>query len=36
MTFRVESLEGQRINRLVVTMQPWERPRADDGDEDAA
>jgi|tagenome__1003787_1003787.scaffolds.fasta_scaffold20918530_1 putative hemolysin len=37
--FRVESIEGQRIDRLTVTFQPWHRrngtPAADDADDDA-
>ncbi len=33
--FRVESLEGQRIDRLTVTFQPWER-REQRADDDAA
>jgi putative hemolysin len=34
--FKVESVEGQRIDRLVVTVQPWRRPEQRDEDNDAA
>jgi putative hemolysin len=34
LVFRVDSVEGQRIDRLTVTFMPWQRPQADD--EDAA
>jgi putative hemolysin len=34
--FKVESVEGQRIDRLVVTFQPWRRPEQRDEDNDAA
>jgi putative hemolysin len=30
--FRVEALEGQRIDRLTVTFQPWERPQREEDD----
>jgi CBS domain containing-hemolysin-like protein len=30
--FQVDSVEGQRIDRLTVTFQPWRRPQpAEDG-----
>jgi CBS domain containing-hemolysin-like protein len=32
--FRVDSVEGQRIDRLVVTFQPWHR-HGGEGDEPA-
>jgi putative hemolysin len=37
-TFRVDSVEGQRIDRLTVTFQPWhqrEQPGADDTEQTA-
>jgi putative hemolysin len=34
--FKVESVEGQRIDRLVVTFQPWRRPEQREEDDDAA
>jgi putative hemolysin len=34
--FKVESVEGQRIDRLVVTFQPWRRPEQREEDNDAA
>jgi putative hemolysin len=34
--FKVESVEGQRIDRLDVTFQPWRRPEQRDEDNDAA
>jgi CBS domain containing-hemolysin-like protein len=34
--FRVEVLEGQRIDRLTVTFQPWQRPELERDDDDAA
>ncbi|HET7646922.1 MAG TPA: hemolysin family protein [Gaiellaceae bacterium] len=34
--FRVEALEGQRIDRLTVTFQPWQRPELERDDDDAA
>jgi putative hemolysin len=36
LTFRVEAVEGQRIDRLLVTFQPWERRRGDADDVDSA
>jgi putative hemolysin len=30
--FRVEQIEGQRIDRLTVTFQPWRRPEREDDD----
>jgi putative hemolysin len=35
MVFRVDSVEGQRIDRLTVTFQPWQR-RVEAGDDAAA
>jgi putative hemolysin len=35
-TFRVDSVEGQRIDRLTVTFKPWQRPRREDDAGDAA
>ena len=34
--FRVEALEGQRIDRLTVTFQPWQRPELERDDDAAA
>jgi len=34
--FKVDSVEGQRIDRLVVTFQPWRRPEQREEDDDAA
>jgi putative hemolysin len=34
--FRVEAIEGQRIDRLTVTFQPWQRPERERDDDDAA
>jgi putative hemolysin len=34
--FRVEVLEGQRIDRLTVTFQPWQRPELERDDDAAA
>jgi putative hemolysin len=35
--FKVDSVEGQRIDRLLVTFQPWRRPeRQEEGDDAAA
>jgi putative hemolysin len=36
MVFRVDSVEGQRIDRLTVTFQPWERPEQREDDDAAA
>jgi hypothetical protein len=30
--FRVDSVEGQRIDRLTVTFREWERPEREDDD----
>ncbi|MGZ4292449.1 MAG: hemolysin family protein [Gaiellaceae bacterium] len=32
LVFRVDSVEGQRIDRLTVTFQPWHRPEREDDD----
>lgn len=34
MVFRVDSVEGQRIHRLTVTFQPWDRSAAEASDDD--
>jgi putative hemolysin len=34
--FKVDSVEGQRIDRLLVTFQPWRRPEQREEDDDAA
>jgi putative hemolysin len=34
--FRVDAVEGQRIDRLVVTFQPWRRSEPQEGDDEAA
>jgi putative hemolysin len=34
--FRVDAVEGQRIDRLVVTFQPWRRAEPQEGDDEAA
>jgi putative hemolysin len=34
LAFRVDSVEGQRIDRLTVTFKPWERQKAPDGGTD--
>jgi CBS domain containing-hemolysin-like protein len=34
--FRVDSVEGQRIDRLMVTFQPWRRPEQQEDDDAAA
>jgi putative hemolysin len=34
--FRVDSVEGQRIDRLQVTFQPWRRPEQQEDDDAAA
>ena len=34
--FKVDAVEGQRIDRLVVTFQPWRRPEQQEEDDDAA
>jgi CBS domain containing-hemolysin-like protein len=35
--FKVDAVEGQRIDRLVVTFQPWRRPeQQQEEDDDAA
>jgi CBS domain containing-hemolysin-like protein len=35
--FKVDAVEGQRIDRLVVTFQPWRRPeQQQEEDEEAA
>jgi putative hemolysin len=34
--FRVDSVEGQRIDRLQVTFQPWRRPEQQEEGDDAA
>jgi len=34
--FHVDSVEGQRIERLTVTFQPWHRAPAEHGEDDAA
>jgi putative hemolysin len=34
--FRVDAGEGQRIDRLVVTFQPWRRAEPQEGDDEAA
>jgi putative hemolysin len=34
--FRVDSVEGQRIDRLMVTFQPWRRPEQREDDDAAA
>ena len=36
LTFKVDAVEGQRIDRLVVTFQPWRRPEQQEEDDDAA
>jgi putative hemolysin len=36
LVFRVEAVEGQRIDRLVVTFRPWERERPASESDDAA
>jgi CBS domain containing-hemolysin-like protein len=34
--FKVDSVEGQRIDRLLVTFQPWRRPEQQEDDDAAA
>ncbi|HET7129869.1 MAG TPA: hemolysin family protein [Gaiellaceae bacterium] len=34
--FKVDAVEGQRIDRLLVTFQPWRRPEKQEEDDDAA
>jgi putative hemolysin len=34
--FKVDSVEGQRIDRLLVTFQPWRRPEKQEEDDDDA
>jgi putative hemolysin len=34
--FKVDSVEGQRIDRLLVTFQPWRRPQQQEDDDAAA
>ena len=34
--FKVDSVEGQRIDRLMVTFQPWRRPEQQEDDDAAA
>jgi putative hemolysin len=34
--FRVDAVEGQRIDRLMVTFQPWRRPEQQEDDDAAA
>ena len=36
LTFRVDSIEGQRIDRLTVTFKPWHRRDNGAGEDDAA
>jgi putative hemolysin len=36
LVFNVDSVEGQRIDRLQVTFQPWRRPDQQEGDDAAA